>query len=112
VSFRVVLRHGSRVERRTVETLAEALDLLEGYGRAVSAGPRRPPVDLRARTWAPGDQVAARLEVAGPGRVRGGIDVRGDGRAEAWTGRLSRRAVPREPGESAYDALRRALAAG
>ena len=55
-------------------------------------------------------QVALRAEVAGRG-VRGGVDVRGDGSAEAFTGRWRRVLVEREPGETAHGALRRALGA-
>jgi hypothetical protein len=57
----------------------------------------------------PVQQVVARLELAGPRRARGGVDVRGDGSSEAYTGRLRRRLVRQRDGESAYDALGRAL---
>jgi hypothetical protein len=55
-------------------------------------------------------QVVARGGLAGPRGARGGIDVRGDGSTEAWTGRSWRRElVAQEPGEDAFAALRRAL---
>ncbi|HZO36471.1 MAG TPA: hypothetical protein VFB41_06295 [Solirubrobacteraceae bacterium] len=64
------------------------------------------------RTYEPAQQVTARGEIAIPGRLtrpRAGIDVRGDGSAEAWIGRLRRRVIARELGEDAYAALRREL---
>jgi hypothetical protein len=111
--YRVVLRNGAKVTRERVETLGESLDLVERYGRGLAAQPRLQEVDLRFRTFAPADQVAARVELRGPQRwrpaVRAGIDVRGDGSVAAWTGAAQREPVAPEPGENAYEALRRTL---
>src|SRR5829696_978715 len=109
MTWRIVVREGSRVRKHRAGDLAEALDLLEREGRALAAGPGRATVTMRNREFTPQQQVAGRVELSGPG-VRAGIDVRGDGEAEAWTGRVRRRVVAQEPRESPYAALRRALA--
>ena len=111
--FRVLVRHGPRVERSACATLEEALTLLETRCRALSESAPRSAVTVYRRRYEPIQLVAARAEVSGPRRlrpaIRGGVDVRGDGSAEAWTGRVRRSLVTQRPGESAYDALRRAL---
>jgi hypothetical protein len=113
VSWRVTVRLRGRVERETLGSLEAALDALERRAREAAAAPDARTIDLRARRWAPEEQIAARAEVAGPQRwrpaVRGGIDVRGDGSVQAWTGAPERRLVEPASGEDAYAALRRAL---
>jgi hypothetical protein len=107
--YTVTVRTGPAVEHHRFAELGPALDSLEQEMRALAQTERRNPVDLRYREFTPVQQVAARGELSGPGRLRAGIDLRGDGSAEAFTGRVRRRLVEQREGESPYDALRRAL---
>jgi len=91
-------------------TLDAALDALEQEARAFANTERRDSAAGIMRTYEPDEIVALRAEVAGR-RVRAGVDVRGDGSAEAFTGRLRRTLISQEPGESPYGALRRVLGA-
>ena len=101
------------MERARFDELAEALAALERRGGQLQDDADARAVDLRVgRRFEPVQQVVARLELAGPGRVRAGVDVRGDGSAEAWTGRVRRKLVEQLPRETPYDALRRALERG
>ena len=56
----------------------------------------------------PVQQVVARLELSGR-ELRAGVDVRGDGSSEAFTGRMRRRLIEQRRDETAYQALRRTL---
>jgi hypothetical protein len=109
MAHRVVVRSGPRVERLDAASLGGALALLEERARTLARTSRRKPVELRFKTFEPVQQVAHRLELRGERGLRAGIDVRGDGSVEAWTGRVRRRVVSQEPGEDAYAALRRTL---
>jgi hypothetical protein len=108
VSWSLTLRIGPKVRRSKFDTLDGAIDALR---EGLDAAPRRATVDLRVRTYDPGQQVAGRGELSGPARARGGVDVRGDGSAEAFTGKLRRSVVEPEPGEDAFSALERVLRA-
>ena len=105
-SYRVSVREGARVDHVSFPSLAEALDFIEERGQELARSTRAKPVDTKVLgRWEPQQQVAARLQLG----HRGGVDVRGDGSAEAYTGWLRRRLVEQQGGESPYDALRRAI---
>jgi hypothetical protein len=108
--YTLTTRAGAKVTRQRHAGLTEALRQLEREGRDLEQS-----ADSRAeggrliRRLEPVQIVLARLELSGPGRLRAGVDVRGDGSSEAFIGRLRRRVVEQRSGESAYDALRREL---
>lgn len=104
--FKVVMRLGPRVEKARFETLDAALAAL---GDRIPGVARRGTRKGIARDYEPVRQVAGRLELHGRGGPHGGIDVRGDGSAEAYVGWVRKRVVEQRPGESALDALRRGL---
>jgi hypothetical protein len=107
--YTLTVRSGPKVEHQRFDSLVPAIDALEHEMRARSQTERRATVDLRYREFTPVQQVAVRGELSGPRGMRAGIDLRGDGSAEAFTGRVRRRVVEQQDGESPYDALRRVL---
>jgi hypothetical protein len=108
--YTLTLRRRGATERERFPTLAGALEALEARLDDLVPSERRELSRAFAREYSAVQQVALRGEVAGPRGLRGGVDVRGDGSTEAYTGRLRRRLVERRSGETAYEALRRALA--
>jgi hypothetical protein len=109
-AYKLTVRRRGDSTRERFASLPEALAALEARLDGLAPSERRGRERGLAGEVDPVAQVALRGEVAGPG-VHGGVDVRGDGSAEAFTGRWRRVVVAREPGETAYDALRRALGA-
>jgi hypothetical protein len=108
--YRVTVRAEGWNEKQRFGDLGGALDAIEGRGRELEASAHEAPVGGGLiRRIEPVQLVVARLELAGPRWLRAGVDVRGDGSSEAFTGRLSREVVEQRDGESAYDALRREL---
>lgn len=106
MSWRVVIRERGATRKVDVGTLADAIHEARG---AAGGAERRETATAFVREVAPDAQVVVRVELAGPGRARGGLDVRGDGSWAAWTGRWSKRIVEPGRGEDALDALVREL---
>jgi hypothetical protein len=107
------VRSGPRVERTQFDQLEAALDAVESRARELAETAPKRAVDARVKRFEPVEQVAARIELAGPERlvpsVRAGVDVRGDGFTEAFVGRVKRQVVKQRKGETPYRALRRAI---
>lgn len=109
-SYRITARIRAKVEREQAEDLPAALAALERRGRELERGARAPSTGGKLmRRFEPVQQVFGRLELSGPKGLRAGIDVRGDGSVEAFTGRVRRTLVRQQNDESPYDALRRVL---
>jgi hypothetical protein len=110
-SYTVIARRGPKVQRLRFADLEGALEAIEEHGREAERGaPVGPAGGGLIRRIEPVQQVVARLELRGPQRLRAGVDVRGDGSSESYTGRVRRKLIEQRAGESAYDALRRELA--
>jgi hypothetical protein len=112
VSWKVTVRHGSRVGRERFDSLDEAIAEVRRRVDEVRREDRLPPI-RSIRDFAPGQRVQARIEISGPGLIRspeGGIDVMGDGHAIAYTGTIRKEAIEADSLESALERLRAALA--
>lgn len=113
MTWTLTVRAAARVERIGFDDLDPAIDELESRAKALAARAPKRPLELKVKTYDPAAQVFGRIELAGPQRlfprVRAGIDVRGDGSLEAYTGRVKRELIDQQKGESPFEALRRAV---
>jgi hypothetical protein len=115
VPWKLTVRSGPRVRKSAHENLGTALAALEAHARELAKSAPRPSLNAGIKRFEPAEQVFARLELSGPERlvasVRAGVDIHGDGSAEAYRGRLRREPIQVRDGESPYAALRRVLEA-
>ena len=110
-AYTLTVRVGGKVRKEEHPGLAASLRELEREGRELErSADGQGHGGTLIRRIEPVQIVVARLELSGPGGLRAGVDVRGDGSSEAFTGRFRRRVVEQRRGESPYDALRRELA--
>jgi hypothetical protein len=109
--WKVTVRHGSSVGRekfsRPEEALAEARRRVDEIQRE----DRLPHISM-IREFSPAEQVQARIEISGPGLIRGkegGIDVMGDGHAIAYTGAIRKEPIQASSLDEAFEGLKSAL---
>jgi hypothetical protein len=106
----VTVRSGAKVRKQRYDELARALEAVDRIAAELADGlAARPVGGTLIRRLEPVQQVIGRVELRGPDRLRAGVDVRGDGSIEAYTGRVRRQLVEQRRRESAVDALRRVL---
>ena len=109
----LTVRTGPKVARERFDTLDDAVEELEARAARLTLRPRRETIDVKVRQFSPEAQVAARLEVAGPGRFlpakRGGVDVRGDGSVQAYVGGVRKRPLKAKGRTTPFEALRQTL---
>ena len=111
MSWKVTVRHGSAVGREKFATLDEAIAEARRRVDEVQREDRLPPI-RSIRDFAPGQRVQARIEISGPGLIRGpeaGIDVMGDGHAIAYTGAIRREPIEASSLDQAFERLRDCL---
>ena len=109
-NYTLTIRADSRARKERFSELSSALAALEERGRELQATAHERPVGgTLIRRLEPVQIVVARLELKGPAGLQAGVDVRGDGSSEAFTGRIRRQVLDQRPGEDPYEALRRAV---
>lgn len=111
MSWKVTVRHGSKVDREKLRSLDEALGEARRRVEEIQREDALPTIDF-LREFTPGQRVAGRIEISGPGLIRGpegGIDVLGDGSAIAYTGAIRKEPVDASSLDEAFERLRDAL---
>ena len=108
--WRIKYRIGPQVEHAHAESLEQAIDDVRARVLELRPHVRKPDVDVKIRTFEASTLVAVRVELKGPKRARGGIDVMGDGSLGAYVGWIRKRELEPVHNEDVYELLKQALA--
>jgi hypothetical protein len=111
LSWKLTVRHGSKVDRDKFETLEAALGETRAAGARVLAEGNLGTVSA-FRDYTPDKRVAARIELSSGGLFGargGGIDLMGDGSVVAYSGAIRKQPLEAETLDQAIDALGSAL---
>jgi hypothetical protein len=107
-TYRLTVRHGSRVRRESFDEADAAVRALEARAEEIRAeGPLEAVKAIRE--YEPEKRVAARLEISNGGWLRGteaGLDVMGDGSYVAYAGAIRKRRLEARDGGTVFDAIR------
>jgi hypothetical protein len=107
VSWKVTIRHGSAVGRERFRSLDEAISEARRRVDEVRREGGLPAISA-FREHASDQRVHARIEISGPGLLRGregGIDVMGDGAVIAYRGAIRKRPIEAQSLEEAFQRL-------
>lgn len=110
--WKLTVRYGSDVDHAQFEDLTEAVAAMRERALAIrSEGPARPVRSLR--DFEPRDQVQARLQLSGGGRLFrksvAGVDVRGDGTLVPFKGGVVREELDPTDHDTPFDLVRETL---
>jgi hypothetical protein len=111
VSWKVTVRHGSSVGREKFDSLDEAIEEARRRVEEIRREGGLPEISV-FRHHMPDQRVHARIEISGPGLIRGaegGIDVMGDGHAIAYTGAIRKEQIQADSLDEAFERLANAL---
>jgi hypothetical protein len=111
VSWKVTVRHGSKVGREKFATLDEAIAEARRCVEEIQREGGLPEITA-FRKHTPDQRVDARIEISGPGLIRsreGGIDVMGDGHAVAYTGAIRKETIEADTLHEAFQRVRDVL---
>lgn len=112
MSWKLTVRHLSRVDREKFEELEHAIARARARLEEIRAEGGLPAISA-LREFTPEQRVHARFELDGPGFIRGpkgGIDLMGDGSIVAYTGTLRKEPLGADSLDDALERLRHALA--
>ncbi len=111
--WKLTVRSGPDVSHEDFDELDEAVAAMRERAMAIRVDAPPKTTEL-LRTYKPADQVHARLQLAGPGRLRkpvAGIDVRGDGTFVPFRGGVRREELDPSGHETPFDLVRETLEA-
>jgi len=111
-TWKLTVRHGPAVEHQKFDDLDEAVAEMRRRALEIrSEGPAQSVSMLRQ--FKPEDQVRARLQLSGggrlPGRPTAGVDLRGDGSFVPYSGGLRRTELDPTDYETPFDVVRETL---